>query len=265
MSMYRVVATTTLIALHISVICMTGCKPPDGPPTKNSNGSQPETPSEAKNSANFLLNGEPFGKLLWSNKILATRIKNIRGDEASKSPYGAEFNPQLIHLPVGYIPERSFSDNLKQIEVKFELVDQDESRARILDVYPETNYEESGWKVGGKIRASTKFTQESPTTEASVGGDIGVSFDYQPLSAKVVEAYSDTVAEFKLAEIGDEQPIGTKDYYLIVLVPKTISRLEAKVTVTVWFQGDSLIAKYYPESKLETGPHLVEINFVPEH
>ncbi len=195
------------------------------------------------------------GTARWPSVVYAGRILTTESlYQDFENQHGADFDLQLVKLPVSWFPARSegedFSELLESIEVTISFDDSSLEHPIVQDVFPKTSFEEEGWKVNGNIGVGIGGFVKEQVVEAKADASLGYSFEYTPLVAKVISEGIGNQATWRIREVKDRQPIGQIDYYCIVLVPKEVRRAVATISLTLGFDDGDQKLVTLPSSEI---------------
>jgi hypothetical protein len=181
-----------------------------------------------------------FSSVLFPGRILST--KPLYEDFVRQ--YGGQYDIHLLKCNVSFFPAKTGSENfeslLKSIEVEIAFPQFEGVSPTVIDVFPKVSFEERGWMVEGQVGVGIGGFIPLEATGVGVRprADIGVSFQYKPLVAKIISEGSGNRAKWRLQEVKGVRPIGDVTYYCTLLVPKGMKACQAELMIRLWFNNE---------------------------
>lgn len=187
----------------------------------------PEDKYEAKSIGTL-----SYPSLLRSGRILTTSAIY----EDFQNQWGAEFDLQLIKIPVSWFPSRGINNEnqklLEAIEVELEFGE----GVEVQSVFPNTSYAELNWKVEGRFGVGISgFFPLGSGVNGKTDASVGYTFNYQPLVAKVISEGAANHAKWQINSVNDERPLGQITYFCTVLIPKNLKSAKGELNVNLIF------------------------------
>jgi len=201
-----------------------------------------------------------YSSLLHSGRILSTQ--KLSEDFINQYP---NQDIQLIKIPISYYPESpketddlDWNKHLKAIDVQLEFVENansDEMLIQVADHFPTTAFSDLGWTIDAHVGVGFhgSFTPIK-TASANADGKLGVHFSYKPLKAVIISEGLGNAVRWTLEKDMDEYPIGQKDYYVTVRIPRELKRAKAELRITLFLDRKT-------DSKLSFGPFPIDVEF----
>lgn len=184
-----------------------------------------------------------YAPVLYGGRILTTQ----KLSEDFKQQY-PDNDIQLIKIPVSYFPESptetrngAWNKLLKGSDVTIEFFangDKNGTPIQIVDHFPNTTFSDIGVTFDAHIGvgANGKFTAKERAS-ATFDAKIGYQFTYKPLKAAIISEGIANRARWKLREVKDSFPIGEKDYFVTVMIPRKLASAKAELTITLFLDG----------------------------